>query len=86
MTKNLVSGLILASLAQIWATKTFPWILPLLDVRRCCKLSLYAISRKTNEKKLEKMTKNLVSGLILAPLAQIWAQKFLFVNFISTRC
>ena len=59
MTKNLVSGLILASLAQIWATKIFPWILPLLDVRRCCKLSLYAISRKTNEKNLRKWQKTL---------------------------
>ena len=25
------------------------WILPLLEIGHCCKLSLYAISRKTNE-------------------------------------
>ena len=36
-----------AHLAQIWASKRFLWILPLLDVRHCSKLSLYAISRKT---------------------------------------
>ena len=39
-----------------------------------CKLSLYAIPRKTNVyTKLEKMAKNLVLRSILAPLAQIWA-------------
>ena len=36
--------------------------------------------------KLEKMTKNLVSGLILAPLTQILVQKFVFVDFTYTRC
>ena len=33
---------------------SFLWILPLLDVRNCCKLSLYAISRKINEPNLRK--------------------------------
>ena len=42
MTTNLVSGPILAPLAQIWAPKFFSRILPSLDVRHCCKLSLYA--------------------------------------------
>ena len=32
-----------ALLAQIWSQKTFLWVLPLLDVIHCCKLSLYAI-------------------------------------------
>ena len=32
-------------------------ILPLLDVRHCCKLSLNAISRKTNEPNLRKWQK-----------------------------
>ena len=45
MAKNLASSLILA---QSWSEK-FLWGLPLLDVTHCCKLSLYAISRKTNE-------------------------------------
>ena len=56
-------------------------ILPLLDIRHCCKLSLYAISRKTNESNLRKWQKNLVSGLILAHLTQIWAAKFFFFFF-----
>ena len=48
--KELVSGLILAPLVQIWAPKNFfSWILPILDVRHHCKLSLHAISGKTNE-------------------------------------
>ena len=36
--------------------------------------------------KLEKITKNLSSGPILARLAQIWVPHFFFVRFISTRC
>ena len=36
----------------------FSWILPLLVVRHCCNLSLYAISRKTNEPNLRKWQKN----------------------------
>ena len=34
--------------------KFFSWVLPLLDVRNCCKPSFYAISRKTNEPKFRK--------------------------------
>ena len=57
--------------------KFFSWILPLLVVRQCSKLSSYAISRKTNEPNL---TKNLTKpkpnlDLIFAYLAQIWAPK-----------
>ena len=47
MAENLVLGLILALLPQIWDPKLFSWILLLLDVRHYCKLSLHAISRKT---------------------------------------
>ena len=35
----------------------FSWVLPLLDVRHCCKLSLYVIARKTNEPNLRKWQK-----------------------------
>ena len=35
----------------------FSWILPPLDVRHSCRLSLYAISRKTNERNLTKWQK-----------------------------
>ena len=33
MTKNLVSGSILACLAEIWGPQFYLWILPVLDVR-----------------------------------------------------
>ena len=39
----------------------FSWVLPLLDVRNCCKLSLHAISRKTNEPNLRKWQKKTTS-------------------------
>ena len=51
MAKNLVSGPILAP------TKISSLILPLLHVRHCCKLSMYAISRKTNDPNLRKWQK-----------------------------
>ena len=38
---------ILSPLVQIWASHFFSWVLPLLDVKHCRKLSLCAISRKT---------------------------------------
>ena len=54
----------------------FLWVLPILDVRHCCKLSLYAISRKTDEQNLRKwQKKTLVSGSILT---QIRAAIFFF--------
>ena len=37
--------------------KFFPWVLPLLVVRQCFKLSSYAISRKTNGPNLKKNDK-----------------------------
>ena len=81
MTKNLVSDPILFPLAQIWAPKFFfLWILPLLDVNHCCKLSLYAISRKTNEPNLRKWQKKPVLGLILVHLAQIRVAKIFFLK------
>ena len=54
MVKNLVSGSILAPLDQIWAKKIISLIILLLPVSHCCKLSLYAVSRKTNEPNLRK--------------------------------
>ena len=35
----------------------FSWVLPQVDVRPCCKLSLYTISRKANETNLRKRQK-----------------------------
>ena len=60
---------ILHGLTQLWVPIFFFFLpaLPLLDIKAIVynnKQSLYVISRKSNE-----MTKNLVSGPILAPLA-----------------
>ena len=44
----------------------------------CCNLSLYGISRKTNDPNLRKQRKNLVSGPILAHLPQSQASNFFF--------
>ena len=56
--------------------KFFPWVLPLLVVRQCSKLSSHTISSKSNGPNFKKMTKNLILVRILAHLAQIWATKF----------
>ena len=58
--ENILLDPILAALAQIWVVRIFflfSWILPLLDIRNCCKLSLFTISRKTNEPNLRKLQK-----------------------------
>ena len=52
MAKYPVSRPILASLAK-YGPQSFLSISPLLDVIHCCKLSLYAISRKTNDPNLK---------------------------------
>ena len=44
-------------MTQIWAQNFFSWILPLLVVRHCYKISLYVIARKTNEPNLRKWQK-----------------------------
>ena len=51
MAKNLVSGPILDSLPPLGRKPFFTRILLLLDVRLYCMLSLYAISKKSNERK-----------------------------------
>ena len=74
MAKELVSGKIFPSGPNL-GPKVFLWILPVEDVRHFCKLSLYAISRKTNELNMRKWKKKTSLGLILAHLAQIWTDK-----------
>ena len=37
--------------------KIFSWVLPLLDVKHCCKLSAYKTSGKTNKSNLKKWQK-----------------------------
>ena len=67
MVKNLVSGTILACFDLNSVPKfSCMWVLPLLDVIYCCKLSLHVISRKTNEPNLRKWQKK-ISGPILTP-------------------
>ena len=83
--KNQFQGSFQPVLAQIWSSKNFLCVLPLLDVMHCCKLSMYAISRKTNAKKLEKITTKLVLGPIFAPLSQSWAQKLRKTNDLNLR-
>ena len=61
--------------------KVFLWVLPLLEVKHCYKLSLYAISRETN-----KPEKKPISGPLLALSTQTWVPKFFFEDFTFTRC
>ena len=74
--KTLILGLPLARFGPNLVQKIFLWVLLLLDVIHCCELSLYTISRKTNEPNMRKWQKSLVSGPIFAPLVKIWAPKF----------
>ena len=65
--------------------KIFSWILPLLDIRHYCKLSLHAISRKTDEPNLrfgEKPNFRPDFGL-LGPYLD---RKKFFMGFTSTTC
>ena len=59
-------------------------VLPLLDVRDCCKLPSYTISRKMSN--FKKMATNFVLGLILTRWAQIYPNYFceFYLCFTST--
>ena len=58
MAKNLISDPILARLAQIWVPENiFCGFYLYLNVRHCCKPSLNATSRKTNDPKSLKWQK-----------------------------
>ena len=67
-----------ACLAQIWIQKFFSWVLPLLHIIHCCKLSLYAISRKTIEPNFRKWPKT-----IFAPNFGPFWPKFGLLNIFS---
>ena len=61
--------------SNFWAPEIFSWVLPLLVVRQCSKLSSNAISRKTNKPNLKKWP----------PPPQFWAPNYLFfAGFNST--
>ena len=55
-----------------------PWVLQLLDIRNCCKLSLHVISRKTNEPNSRKWQK---TQFQVQP--KFWSKIF-FVSFTPT--
>ena len=72
MVKNLVLRLILDSQDQIWAPKSFfSQILLLLNVRHCCKLAMYAISKKTNKLNLRKQQKFVPPFFFFFPLKNL---------------
>ena len=75
MTKETNLGPDFGSQPQIGLQKFCLWVLPLLDVRYCCKLLSYAISQKLKNQ-LDKIVKKLILGTIFACLVQTWATKF----------
>ena len=95
MSKKLISGMILAYLAQIYLppplkkkiNKQKSWVLRLLDVRNCRKLSPYAISRKTSDANLaKKIAKNFILDLIFIRWAQIRAGISFLKNLALSVC
>ena len=58
------------------ASNFFSWLLPLLDFINCCNLSLYAISRKTNQPILRRWQKKTSFGLDFGPVGQSLGQTF----------
>ena len=61
---------------ELGPLKLFLCVLHLLDVKHYCKLSLYAISRKTKDSNSRKWPKTWFWGSALGPWAQIWAANF----------
>ena len=86
IAKNLILGLILPFLAQIWPHKFFCGFLPLLDVIHCYKLSLYATSKKTKEPNLPNFAQ---LAQFQVPIFSSWILPLLDVrqfNFTSYHC
>ena len=87
MAEKLVSSLILAHIGTNLIPTFFVWVLPLLNVMNCCKLSLYATSGKTSELNQTRENGKKPSFRIdFGPLSQTWAPKIFSVDFTSTRC
>ena len=86
MTKNLSFGPDFGSFwPKLRPKKPFSRDLPPLDVIHCCKLSLYAISRKKNKINLRKWQKSSLR-LDLGSFGPNLGPKFFCVYFTSTRC
>ena len=67
-------------LPKFGAQNVFSWAWPLLDAMHCYKLSLYAISRRTNEPNLRKWKKTSF-GLDFGPVGPNLGPKF-FLSWI----
>ena len=68
MAKKLILGLILVCLGpNSIHQKNVLWVLPLLGVIHCCRISLYSILRKTNEPNLRKWAKKTSFGPDFGP-------------------
>ena len=67
-------------------TLFFSRILPLLDARHCCSLSLYATARKTNEPNLRKWQKKPRFGPVFGTFGPNFGPKNFFRRFYTTRC
>ena len=83
MKKNPNFGPDFSSFGPNLGPKIFLWVLPLLDVRHYCKLSLHAISRKSNDQNSRKWGKPHF-GPHLGLLGLIRSQKFFFKNLASS--
>ena len=66
--------------------KFFSQILPLLYVRHCCKLSLFAISKKSNEPNLRKLEKTQLWDQLWPLWPKFGIKKIFFKDFTSTAC
>ena len=67
--------------------KKLSWVLPLTDVIHCCNVSLYAISKKTNEQNLRKWKKKTSFESNFGPFGQnLVLKNFNCVNSNSPRC
>ena len=76
--------MILAHLAQIYAQKTVLWVLPLLDVRHCCNLLLYAISRKKYDPNSRKLWKTSFWAWFRPNGPKYGPPKFFFKNLAAS--
>ena len=83
MPNNLISGPILACLAQIWAPNFCLWVLLLLDVRHCLKQSLHTTSSKTYDPNSIKWQKTHFGANLVQLRPNSGRQFFFFKNLAS---
>ena len=81
-SKNLILDTILARLIHIWSHKIFSLSFTSTSSQTLFHAIILCNLKEHQGTKLEKIAKNLILGSMLA---QIWAPKFLFVSFTSSR-